>query len=156
MVSPAEWGPNAWTLLHGLAEKVGNQTNIVMIRDQQNELRITLRNFWCLMPCQKCQAHYREWLRSHPPDAFTSKNGGYLQDEMRSWVYRLHEAVNGQREVVSGINETDLTEKYTNVNLREAATELKSVYQRGLQTGVLKPEEWKVAWRHLDLLIRYV
>jgi hypothetical protein len=75
---------------------------------------------------------------------------------MRVWVYRLHEAVNGQREVISGINEADLTEKYSNINLREAANELKSVYQRGLQLGVLKSEEWKVAWKHLDLLIRFV
>ena len=156
MVSPAEWGPNAWALLHALAEKIGNQTNIIMIRDQQNYLKNTLKTFWCLLPCQKCQAHYRDWLKKHPPDAFTSKNGFYLQDDMRSWVYTLHENVNERREVTSGFQETMLAETYSSVNIRDAANELKTVYQRGLQIGVLKPEEWKAAWRNLDMLIRFI
>ena len=43
MVSPAEWGPNAWNLLHGIAERVGNQRILTIQRDEQNALRNTLR-----------------------------------------------------------------------------------------------------------------
>jgi len=153
-VSPAEWGPSSWKLLHGLAERVGNQDNRVMIRDEQNELRIVLKELWALLPCRHCQDHYREWIRYNPPDAFISQGGFYLQDEMRTWVYRLHESVNARREVVSGFDPEVLSETYSTIDLRESANVLKSVYQRGLQTGVLKPDTWKLAWRHLDLLLR--
>jgi hypothetical protein len=156
MVSPAEWGPNAWELLHGLCERVGNQTNITLIRDEQNELRFTLKNFWALMPCQKCQQHYREWLRKHNPDSFLTKTGEYLQDDMREWVYRLHNNVNEQREAVVDFKESDLKSRYEKINLRAAANNLKTVYQRGLQLNILKPEEWKKTYKHLDLLLRFI
>lgn len=156
MVSPGEWGPSAWKLLHGLAERVGNHKNQTMIRDEQNELRIVLKEFWNLMPCRHCQEHYREWIRHNTPDSFLNKSGGYLQEDMRSWLYKLHESVNQRREVVSGIKEEDLETMYKSINLRESATVLKSVYQRGIQTGVLKPENWKKTWKHLDLLLRYM
>jgi hypothetical protein len=156
MVSPAEWGPNAWELLHGLSERVGNQPNMTMIRDEQNLLRLTLKNFWSLMPCQKCQTHYREWIRKHPPDAFTVKIGEYLQDDMREWVYKLHNNVNESREIIVEFKEEDLKTRYGQIDLRAAANNLKTVYQRGLQLKILKPDEWKNAYKHLDLLIRYI
>ena len=156
MVSPAEWGPNAWMLLHGLAERVGNQPNLTTIRDEQNEIRFTLKDFWALLPCKTCQLHYKEWVRKNPPDIFASKNGGYLQEDMRLWVYNLHNEVNSRREINVAFPESSLEETYGTVDLRKSAFELKSVYQRGVQTGVLKPEDWKRAWKHLDLLLRFI
>ena len=156
MVSPAEWGPNAWDLLHGLAERIGSQTSIILIRDEQNGIRLTLRNFSALLPCKTCQGHYREWLLKNPPELFLQRSGGYLQDEMRDWIFRLHKDVNQRREVVSDITLESLHERYKSVDLRAAALTLKSMYQRGVQHSILKPEEWKNAWRHLDLLLRYI
>lgn len=151
-----EWGASAWNLLHGLAERVGNHTNQIMIKDEQNELKIILKDFWTLMPCRNCQTHYREWIRYNPPDTFIMKGDMYLQENMRNWVYRLHESVNQRREVISEIKEVDLESMYKSIDLRASATILKTVYQRGLQTGVLKAEDWKKTWRHLDLLLRYM
>lgn len=156
MVSPAEWGPNAWNLLHGIAERVGNQRILTIQRDEQNALRNTLRTLWNLLPCKTCQEHYREWILRNPPEAFTSKSGGYLQDDMRTWVFRLHNAVNNRREVQPEFKEDMLQSTYSNINLRECALNLKSLYQRGFQTGVLKPEDWKAAWRQMDLLLRFI
>lgn len=155
MVSPQEWGPNAWELLHGLAEKVGRQQHPSMIRDEQNELSIVLKSFGHLLPCKTCQEHYREWLVKHPPDKFIFSSPGYeLQERVRTWVYMLHSAVNQQKEVVSTFKEEDLQDTYSYVDVRKCASTLKTFYQRGLQTGVLKSEDWKRAWKHLDLLIR--
>lgn len=156
MVSPAEWGPNAWNLLHGIAERVGNQQILTIQRDEQNALRNTLRTLWSLLPCKACQEHYREWIFRNPPEAFTSKSGGYLQEEMRAWVYRLHNAVNRSRDIEIEFKEDMLESTYSNVNLRECATNLKSLYQRGTYAGVLKPQEWKAAWRQMDLLLRFI
>ena len=156
MVSPSEWGPNAWELLHGLAERVGFHTIITLIRDERNEIRLTLRHFAALLPCKTCQTHYREWLHTHPPEQFIQLSGGYLQDGMREWIFRLHEDVNQRREVVSGYVLETLHDRYKSVDLRAAALRLKGMYQRGVQQKVLKPDEWKNAWRHLDLLLRYM
>ena len=157
MVSPAEWGPGAWTLLHGLAEKIGNHSNHVIMRDQQNELRITLRQFWALLPCLKCQKHYKEWIQKSSPDSWIQGPYGYdLQDSMRNWVYTLHENVNKSRDVESGLSLEQVKDMYSNVNLREYANGLKAFYQRGLDTRTLKAEDWKNAWKHLDMLLRLI
>ena len=157
MVSPFEWGPKTWELLHGLSERIGNQPNTTLMRDQLNELRLTLRHFSALLPCQKCQKHYREWLISHPPETWIQTNQIMnLQDSMREWIYQLHENVNRDREVISGVSLESLSEKYSSVNLRECATFLKSFYRRGNDIRVFKPDEWKKAWKHLDLLLRLI
>jgi hypothetical protein len=157
MVSPVEWGPNAWKLLHGIAERIGNQSSMTLVSDERNELKLTLRHFWALLPCQKCQKHYKEWLIKHPPDSWiVGPFGCDLQDSMRYWVYLLHEDVNQRREVISGINLESLEETYKDINLREQANALKSMYQRGLLIRVLNAETWKIAWKHLDLLIRLI
>lgn len=157
MVSPGEWGPGAWELLHGIAERIGQHSNIHLIRDERNELKQTLRNFGFLLPCLKCQAHYKEWLKTHSPDAWIDSPFGVdLQESMRSWVFQLHENVNRDREIVSGIELESLSEKYKCVNLREKASDLKGFYQRGILMRTLKADTWKVAWKHLDLLLRVI
>jgi hypothetical protein len=154
MVSPTEWGPNAWQLLHGIAERIGNTHSIHMDRDQRNELRLTLRHFWALLPCQKCQNHYREWLHKFPPDKWISSPfGSDLKDEMRSWLFRLHTSVNQQNNSISTIQLDQLPDLYNSVDLQQSFIKLKSIYERGVQSRVLKAEEWKVASKHLSLLL---
>lgn len=153
MVSPEEWGPGAWDLLHGIAERVGNQSNLNLMRDERNELKLSLRHFWALLPCSKCQAHYKEWIRSHSPDGIISFD---LQESMRDWVYRLHENVNKSRDISSGVELSSLNERYSKINLRQKAEDLRSFYQRGLLIRSINAETWKVAWRHLNLLLRII
>jgi hypothetical protein len=156
MVSPEEWGPGAWELLHGLAEKVGNQTNLLVINDERNELKLTLRHLWALLPCKTCQKHYREWVQAHSPDSFIAGSYIDLKESMRSWLFALHENVNRSRGVESGITLEALQLRYATVSLREKASALKAFYQRGLLARTIKPEDWKPAWRHLDALLRLV
>jgi len=156
MVSPAEWGPNAWKLLHGIAERIGSSKNLLMAKDEKNEIRFTLRNFASLLPCKTCQTHYREWLQKNPPEEFLKQFGDTLRNGMRTWVWQLHEDVNRRREVVSGISYESLADIYGSVNLRECALQHKSIYTRGLQLRILKPEEWNIGWKHLDLLLRFI
>ena len=156
MVSPSEWGPNAWNLLHGLAERVGTNTNLVIAQDEKNEIRLTLRHFGSLLPCKTCQNHYREWLLKNPPEAFLNVYGEDLRDGMRKWLWQLHENVNRHRDVVSNIPYNKLRELYSSVDIRACALSLKSMYTRGLQMRILKPEEWKIGWKHLDLLMRFI
>jgi hypothetical protein len=75
---------------------------------------------------------------------------------MRNWVFMLHENVNSSRPVESGILLEQMKDKYVTVPLRERANGLKSFYQRGLDTRTIKAEDWKLAWKHLDLLLRVI
>jgi thiaminase len=155
MVSPGEWGPGAWELLHGLSERVGNQRHVALIRDERNELKLALRHFWALLPCLKCQKHYKEWIQANPPDKWIDTPFGIdLKESMREWVYRLHENVNQSREINSGLSLDSIKEIYSSVSLRERANELKGFYQRGLDARTLSAVTWKVAWKHLDMLLR--
>ena len=156
MVSPAEWGATTWELLHGIAERVGNQPLIPLIRDEKNELRIVLRSFGALLPCQKCQTHYRDWVKRNPPEQMLDKGGEYLQDALRDWVFRLHEDVNHRRDVNSGITADILRDKYLHVNLRANALVLKGHYKKGIELRILKPSDWVDAWKHLDMLLRFI
>jgi hypothetical protein len=157
MVSPSEWGPGAWDLLHGIAERVGNHSNHLLIRDERNELKLTLRHFWALLPCLKCQKHYKEWLKKVNPDSWIQDPFGVdLQDSMRKWVFNLHENVNSSRSIESGFTLEQMKDKYVTMPLREKANGLKSFYQKGLDARTLKAEDWKLAWKHLDLLLRAI
>jgi len=156
MVSPSDWGPMAWTLLHGIAERVGQQRIASIGRDEQNELRLTLRTFGALLPCQKCQVHYSEWIKHNPPDLILKKPYYELQDLTRDWIFRLHENVNMGRDITSGVTVDMLLTRYSGVNLRAAAAHLKTYYAKGIELRVLKPDDWKDAWKHLDLLLRFL
>jgi hypothetical protein len=152
MVSPAEWGPKAWDLLHGISEKIGNQQHEAMIRDERNELLFTLKYFGSLLPCKKCQEHYRQWLLKAPPDKLV--HSGFLDTNLKKWVYDLHVSVNQSRGIETTFLESNLHTVYSHINLRESAQHLKQYYNQGLQTGIFKADEWKRAWKHLDLLLR--
>jgi hypothetical protein len=157
MVSPGEWGPGAWQLLHGLAERIGNQEHLSLIRDERNELKLTLRHFWALLPCLKCQKHYKEWLQANPPEKWIDTPFSLdLKESVREWVFKLHENVNQSRNINSEITLESIPELYSSVPLREKANDLKGFYQRGLDSRTLKAEIWKVAWKHLDLLLRLI
>ena len=157
MVSPSEWGPGAWELLHGISERIGNHTKHILIQDERNELKLTLRHFWALLPCLKCQKHYKEWIQKNNPESWIQGPfGSDLQDSMRNWVFNLHENVNRSRSVESGFTLEQMKDKYATVSLREKANGLKSFYQRGLDARTLKAEDWKLAWKHLDLLLRAI
>ena len=154
MVSPGEWGPNAWELLHGIAERVGSARHESVMRDQRNELKLTLRHFWALLPCHKCQAHYREWLLKNPPEEWINTPFPIdLQDKLRDWLFRLHSSVNERNGITIDITLGMVQDKYKSVNLQTCFTILKSIFQRGVQARVLKPEEWKVASKHLSMLL---
>lgn len=157
MVSPSEWGPGAWALLHGIAERVGKHSNHLLIQDERNELKLTLRHFWGLLPCLKCQKHYKEWIQKNNPSSWIQGPfGSDLQDSMRNWVFMLHENVNHSRSIEHSVSLEQMKDMYGAVPLREKANSLKAFYQRGLDARTLKSDDWKLAWKHLDLLLRVI
>jgi hypothetical protein len=60
------------------------------------------------------------------------------------------------RDITSGVTVDMLLSRYSGVNLRAAAAHLKTYYAKGIELRVLKPDDWKDAWKHLDLLLRFL
>lgn len=93
MSEPAVWGPSMWRMLHGLAEKLGKQTTMILIQDEQRAWSHFLRSVENVIPCKRCKQHYRDWSLKNRIDAATGRLAA------RAWVWGLHDEVNRERDV---------------------------------------------------------
>lgn len=89
MSDPTVWGPSMWRILHSLAERLGKQTNILLIQDEQRTWINFLRSVENVLPCKRCKAHYREWSLKHRIDGSTTKLAA------RAWLWGLHADIRG-------------------------------------------------------------
>ena len=137
MVQNAEWGPPLWHILHTLAEKLGRQTHPLLIQDEARLWGQLLLQTNTILPCKLCQAHYREWRTRH---SLEGVRGTYLRDESRRWLWALHENVNEERGVQSGIDLSGVEALYSGRSAGEMQADLETllgVLQRATQTGLL-------------------
>ena len=58
----AEWGPITWMILHGLAERSGKNTNILLQGDEIRNMILLIESVEKMIPCDICRAHYHEYL----------------------------------------------------------------------------------------------
>ena len=115
----SEWGPLLWTVLHALAEKVGN---VQFAQYQGDERRALLKIFKLLekvIPCPSCKEHYEVYLREHPVDhPIRDLPQDALKTYVKTWFWELHNWVN------HSINHPEfpydqLTPSYKHVNIRD-------------------------------------
>lgn len=151
MPSNKEWGPLFWTLLHGLAERLGNQVLDTMALDEAREIVFLLRGVETVMPCEKCRAHYHEYRIKHPFDSFAERRGSFLRQSVREWLYTLHEAVNARNGLPSFPLE-QLTPTYKFVSIADTWTPLAKYLQTSVASGLIGGEQLKGFRRHLSLL----
>ena len=151
MPSNKEWGPLFWTLLHGLAERLGNQVLETMAADEAREIVLLLRGVETVMPCEKCRAHYHDYRIKNPFDAFSVRRGSFLRQSVREWLYALHETVN-QRNQLPSFPLEELTPTYKFVNLGDVWTALFKYLQTSVAAGHISGESLKSFRRHLSLL----
>jgi hypothetical protein len=91
----SEWGPILWTLLHGLAERVGG-VSFPLFRDDERRYWIQLHAaLGKMIPCPSCKDHYDSYLREHPVDkVLLELPYEALQPYVRTWFWELHNWVN--------------------------------------------------------------
>ena len=156
MVQNAEWGPPLWRILHTLAERLGQQTHPILIQDEARLWGQLLLQTNTILPCKLCQMHYREWRARHSLEGI---RGSYLRDESRRWLWALHENVNEERGVKSGIDLSGVEALYgvrTTSDLQADLEALLGVLQRATQAGLLDGTPLRVWKSTLSLLRRTI
>ena len=156
MVQNAEWGPPLWHILHTLAEKLGRQTHPLLIQDEARLWGQLLLQTNTILPCKLCQAHYREWRTRH---SLEGVRGTYLRDESRRWLWALHENVNEERGIKSGVDLSGVEVLYsgrTSADLQGDLETLLGVLQRATQAGLLDGAPVRVWKATLGFLRRVI
>lgn len=100
------WGPSLWKILHCSAERFGTKA---LQRLPQEEPRIwshLLQSLRFSLPCPHCKKHYQTYLLQYPCSA---RN----REEIRIWLYRLHEAVNNRLQKQDTLSLTEVEDKYS-------------------------------------------
>jgi hypothetical protein len=109
MISPSDWGPLFWKILHTIAEKIGGPYVPAGILGQHawciefiiNQLQYTL-------PCKECQTHYKNYLIENPITGLNKLSGSELRLKVRTWLWELHNVIRirqGKMILVSTVDE---------------------------------------------------
>jgi hypothetical protein len=151
MPSNKEWGPIFWTLLHGLAERLGNQVIDTMAADEAREMIFVLKGVEAVMPCEKCRTHYHDFKKTHPLEAFSERRGPHFRVAVREWLWQLHEAVN-VRNGAASFPIDNLTPQYKHTDIAATWQTLFKYLQTSVANGLIVSEHLKAFRRHLSLL----
>ncbi len=151
MPTNKDWGPFLWTFLHGAAERLGKQTNEMMASDEAREVTLVIRGLELVMPCEKCRAHFHEYLKKNPVDDFHQKRGEHLRQSVRLWLWKLHETVNDRNGAPSFPLE-NLTPQYASVDIASSLSTFFGVVTKTVANGNLVADHVKSFRRHVSFL----
>lgn len=149
---PREWGPPLWKILHSLTESLGHQTNAILAGDEAHEMVFLLRDLEKVMPCQLCRAHYNAWRKAHPLEQVSPLRGPALRDTVRKWLYELHETVNRDRKIESGIRLEQIPELYKGIDIRTEWAKFFELMKASTEVGLVSQSVLQNFHRHLGIL----
>lgn len=86
MPLPAVWGPLAWSLLHSIGNRAGQNVTKKLQIDENREALWLLHHLEYIIPCPECRQHIRLYRKKHGLPASSAQVG--------IWIWNLHEAVN--------------------------------------------------------------
>lgn len=155
MPSNKDWGPFLWTFLHATAERLGKQTNEMMASDEAREFILVLKGLEFVMPCEKCRAHFHDYMKKNPVDDFQHKRGDYLRQAARMWLWKLHEAINERNGSPSFAIE-QLTPTYQSASIADALKIVYDILYKSIPVGLIASEPFKSFRRHVSLLRTFI
>jgi hypothetical protein len=136
-----EWGPFAWSILHGLAERT---TRIVFALYENDERRAwieLLKATGNMLPCSECRDHYKAWLQAHPVSSIQTMPYSQLREWIRTWIWTLHEDVNTRLGKPS-FPYTDVTAKYSSVGISWTFKTFELVEKKAIQQQGVNLKAW--------------
>ena len=137
----AEWGPLFWTILHGLAERSGKQTNMNFQTDEIRLWIIILTQIAHILPCDICRNHYSEWLSDHPVDILKTMKYSETGLWIRNFLWTLHNTINeGNGKPIFEFN--NLSTTYGSVNITNTWKALTPVMKKAISLNGLKLFTW--------------
>lgn len=149
---PREWGPPLWNILHSLTESLGNQKNAIISTDEANEMVFLLRDVEKIMPCALCRNHYNAWRKQHPLEKIAALRGLALREAVRKWLYDLHENVNKDRKIESGITLDQIPTIYKSIDIRTEWAKFFELMKRSTEVGLVSQSVLENFHRHLGIL----
>lgn len=158
MADPRDWGPPLWRLLHTCAEKLGVHTNRLLVADEQRAWIQLLRSIEHVLPCVKCQVHFRAWKRVHHLELFAQRQGDDLRRAAREWLWALHEEVNTERGVTGGCAVSDLPTLYGSRPAAALQADLRDVIRylsAAVESRHIPAEAFRTFRRAVGLLLRF-
>lgn len=137
----AIWGPLLWRILHILAEQVGKPKHKLTQTDEVTKWIQFMRSVEQTMPCALCRGHYKEWLVKHPLNELALLRGQAFREGARKYVWQLHENVNTDRNISSGISLDQCAELYGSCEpLQETIDKFSKYIQEQVSAGRFKGE----------------
>lgn len=149
---PREWGPPLWNILHSITESLGNQKNTMLSADEAHEMVFLLRDLEKVMPCQLCRQHYNAWRKEHPLEKLSVLRGPALREAVRKWLYELHENVNRDRKIQSGITLEQIPELYKSIDIRTEWGKFFELMKSSTEVGLVSQMVLQNFHRHLGIL----
>ena len=146
------WGPRLWRMFHLLAE-ISDRADVSA---QWRKWFVQTSN---IMPCEKCRAHLRTYLRFNKFIRFQNPltNAKTVRDHIRAEIFKLHNHANANAEKPA-FAEEDLAkaygEKTRNEILLETQTILGEVERHWLSLDFFKTrhQEW-LSWKGTCIMI---
>ena len=148
----AEWGPITWTILHGLAEQSGRNTNILLQDDETRNYIILIESVEKMIPCDICRGHYHDYLINNPVKGWIKEPYNTLKDRVKKWLWDLHNIINlGNDKPVFAFD--DLVLVYDKINIKQKITELAAPIKRAMTHNGVKLLHWLAFERAVKTLI---
>ena len=129
----SEWGPILWSILHGLAERVGSTPFAQYQADERRALVRIMKSLVKVIPCPSCKEHYEVYLKEHPVDrTIMDIPYGELKTYVKTWFWELHNWVNESlgRPLFAY---DDLTPTYKSVPLRQRMKDLDTPMKKAIR-----------------------
>lgn len=134
------WGPALWLLLHSSAERIGIASLKRLPHEESRLWSQLLQSLRFSLPCPQCKRHYQLFFSAHPPPIPSASAAPSLlrRDEIRTWLYRLHTAVNDRmgKGGAHGLSLSEVEERYSqpfcfSAQLQTVAHHMRASIQRG-------------------------
>uniref|UniRef100_A0A6C0KX96 thiol oxidase n=1 Tax=viral metagenome TaxID=1070528 RepID=A0A6C0KX96_9ZZZZ len=93
-MSPSEWGPKVWYLLHRVAF-FSNRTDI------PGAWKNVIQQLSMTMPCSLCRTHMQTYCKQVPLGFPSGASGAVIRDTIVNWLFHFHNSVNSRKGVDS-------------------------------------------------------
>jgi hypothetical protein len=148
------WGPRFWRILHTFAECSGSQTNPILESDEAEAWIVFIKSQTFAMPCVVCKTHFLEWQKMNRIEKIRSQKGLFRRAFLRQWLWECHKNVNKMNNKQSPTLE-ELELMYPKKNIEKELAELSTMFQQGMTTQQLKPDDvrrWKQVVARLRIM----
>ena len=107
-MSPNQWGPPTWTLLHTMAEKIKDERYSIIGRQLFNYILQICYN----LPCPECSSHAKMFLTKVNANNLSTKN------DLKTLLFVFHNTVNRRKQKpLSQIEELEIYKTKNIINV---------------------------------------